>query len=323
MKRFLSLILALVFCVALCGCQKEEAMPPGDVDEINRIPMEKLPTAEELIQNGGWGEVETMDMDISMVMKVKMSAGSLLEGTSGTDSGLGGDLMMNMGISMDANVQTGEDVVFIDGEIGVDVLGMSYSEPMTQYVVTQPDGTSITYEKDSVSGGWTYSTEPSMDLSTASDISSLADIDLEVFHDLELLPASEGDQIYTVRARIKTSDLADKGLDLGSMAGAVGGDSSSMMEDMEFIVTLGYDVETLRLTSMMLDLDPETAVSEDAQFETFALSVYVNSVNEISVTVPQEVLDTAEEAKEYEPDIWDDSWNDTERSTWNDPVAEV
>lgn len=323
MKRFLSLILALVFSLALCGCQKDETMQPGDVDEINRIPMEKLPTAKELIQNGGWGEVETMDMDVSMVMKVKMSAGSLLEGTSDTDSGLGGDLMMNMGISMDANVQTGKDVVFIDGEIGVDVLGMSYSEPMTQYVVTQPDGTSITYEKDSVNGGWTYSTEPSMDLSAASDISGLADIDLEVFHDLELLPASEGDQIYTVRARIKISDLADKGLDLGSMAGAVGGDSPNMMEDMEFIVTLGYDVETLRLTSMMLDLDPETAMSEDAQFETFALSVYVNSVNEISVTVPQEVLDTAEEAKEYEPDIWDDSWNNSDRSTWNDPAAEV
>ena len=54
MKRFLSLILALVFSLALCGCQKDETMQPGDVDEINRIPMEKLPTAKELIQNGGF-----------------------------------------------------------------------------------------------------------------------------------------------------------------------------------------------------------------------------------------------------------------------------
>lgn len=295
-----ALILVLLLCFTLTACQKEED-PVSDIPAPPLVPETQLPSAEDLVANGSLGEIDSLDANVTLHFEAKMSAEAL---SSGLPVSGNGGLMLNMGVDMDINLKSQGNVQYINGTMGADVLGFSYEEPVEQYLVTNADGSVTTYEKDATTSSWSYKTEAA---SSIADIENFASLDTSFIHDLSLSPVYEGDPKYTVTGTISLADFPSQtGMD--GLLDATGG--SAIPEDMVFDLAVSYDMETSRMTGMILDLDTSSLATEDVAVKSFLMSIDINSVDSVAVSVPQEVLDTALEKMDWSKTDWDASgWN--------------
>ena len=264
MKRVLAAALAAIMCLCLASCKRE-----------------KVPTAEELLANGGLDSGQGVDADIKLLFEADLSMAALMgEGNDGT---------MHMGISADMNlVNDGTTTAHTAGTVGVQMLGMDYSEDMESYTLTKVNGSKTTYTKDSDSGEWTYTTDSEDD-----GVGGLLALDQTLFTDLKVAPVEKGDTVYTVTGRIKVADVMDSSeMGADSILDLAGGDGS-ISEDMAFDVTMLYGREAQKLQRVSMVLDTESGSAEGMEITTFSLEVIVNSTGDMMVVIPNDVIENA------------------------------
>lgn len=275
MKRILAMALAVIMCCGLVSCKKE-----------------KLPTAEELLTNEKLTASESVDADIKLDFEATLSLAELMgEGNDGT---------MDIGLGVDANLLYDGEASHLTGTVGVQMLGMEYGEEVETYSLTTLDGTQKTYTKNPDSGEWTYSTGGT---EKNGDMHEVFSLDPAIFTNLQLAPVEKDDTVYTVTGQVKLSDVMDKAsVDTEDMMGL-----DSIPEDMAVDMTLVYDRETQNPKRMSMVLTPDSGATNEMNITTFSLEIIINSIGDVEVEIPSDVIANAVDEGSFDASAWGDS----------------
>lgn len=250
---------------------------------------EKPPTAEELVAGVSTTlDSEKGDMSIKLVMDMSADMGEMMEGAT-----------MEMGIELDADMQYDEDTMYMEGDVGIDVLGMSIEQEMKTY--QQKDGDEKTeYSYDAETDTWTFTVSEIEDEDKEKE-----ELDVSIFEELTLKEIEKEDTEYVVTATIafdKMSEIVD--MDTEDLTGEM--TSGVDMQDMKMDLTMTFDRETRNVKTIKMEVDPDSISEiEGAKINEFTIELEINTpAEDLEVEVPESVIRDAIEEKsadfEYE-----------------------
>lgn len=241
-------------CMLIAGCGTEKV------------------TAEELIAGAYPDDMSTMTADIRLGFKAGMSLEQL-----------GGEGTMDMGLSLDAKMESDKDTKMIDGSASIEIFGMTIDQEMKQYVQTDGD-VSTTYTYSEEDGTWTY------DSGESEDVTGIG-IDPSMFKEATLREADKKDDAYHVDALISSEGLAAvAGVDTEELLGIDGSDIS--IEGVTFNVSMSFDKKTKNLTAFKIWLD-KPYEEDGAEIRELSIEMTNITFSNNNVSIPDDILDNA------------------------------
>lgn len=231
----------------------------------------KVPTAEELVTKFLETKLETADMDVLMVIEMSAEA----EGMSA-----------EMSLEMDTNMKTNKEVSYMQGKVTIDMLGMEVSQDME----TWGDLTNnMTYTYNSMYDCW-ISAE-----ATEVTYDEEAQLDVELFGELVMAEVTDEATEYVVTTTLNLGDVYELvGMNMGEL---LEGTEGLDLENMTMDVTMKFDRETERLSSIAMAAD-ENALASISDGETrctaMIIEIVYNEVDkEITLEIPATVIEEA------------------------------
>lgn len=270
-------------------------------------------TAEELV-NGAFKETaKSMDADVNFNFDVDVDASSL----SGTDSDAG--TMMSIKLNMDCNVKSSETIAYTEGTAQVEFFGMKQKETIKTYSDLSEN---VSYSYDEDSDSWTKS-----DLSSDSsfDFAEIAKkITPDIFEDLTLEETKDKKADYTVSGVVTYKNLADIiGADLDNMLGS---SDSINLDDLKYDVKMIFDRKTKVVKEYSFVIDTSALSTDEYVFNSFDFDIKVNSVNDVEVSIPDDVKNNAVEEDTsfggFEDDLDSDFGVDSSEATTESETSE-
>lgn len=244
-KTVAAIVAALALCLSLAACGGKNAPPP---------------TAEDLVA-GIAEKTANCRADISMEIEATLS---------GEDLG-GFDGEMTVGLSADMSVETDGKASHLDGDVEIDVLGMTQSQAMETYSVQDDDGNVATYTYDDEAKAWSYA--PGGDapgMAGGVDPSSLSGLSM-----------TEEKDAYVV-----TGKTTLDGTGMADLAEGVAGKDADASLDVE----LRFDKETRNPISATMSMD-----SGAGALSKMEVRITYSGFGEASVEIPSEALEAADE----------------------------
>lgn len=289
MKKILSLVVLASTVLMLGGCGQ------------------KQPTAEELI-SGAWGSESLSSID--MGMKMKVDANIDMSGFGGSSAS--GTATMNMALTMDVNLKATEEVAYAEGSMDATLFGVSMSQPLKAYLVQSGDDSQVSYTWNEEDSLW-YKSEEETETGNIADMfsaDSLQALDSTIFESFELQEPKKDDTVYTVTGLVDYNKMSDTlGVGDTAMQGIMSQDGFDM-SDVKFNTTMVFDKETKLCKSIDFALASEGEEAEGT-FKEFGITLVINQLNGVEVTVPQDVLDSAVEPSSLDYDIIPNNGDDT------------
>jgi len=263
-KKLLSALLcATLVATSLMGCTNENT------------EADKPVTIESLLSDSNKKQMESADMDLKLVMDADIH---YEEG--------GSSIKMNMAMKLTAKVLTDKDTMHMKGNVEAKVMGMEVTQPMESYVQKNGD-TSTTYNYDSDSDTWTSSSEVSSTDSTV-DVSGVTNVTADILKDAKL---EETENAYVITATISAKDMADSlGLSSEDVLGDLSGDSEIDYNTLAYQATISFDKESKNMKSIKFAVNTDAKISDSLSFNEYVIEVTFNKINDVNVSVPDEVL---------------------------------
>lgn len=267
----------------------------GLLSSMTGCSFERTPTAESLMENAFGEDASSIDMDVNFSVNADMDMTEILQE----------DTTMNMSVDADINVKAADSSMAYDGEVSVQALGMDMNIPMKSYVV---DDMQYTYDKES--DVWI---KAPYDGTTLGD-GFLTGFSPDVFTSYELVKPAKDSSTYVVSGTTDMKHLSEISsvnpdeLFTGNLFGEI---DESMLESMQFSVTMSFDKENKNLVSMAVLLSGDSMDFDTVKFNDMSLQLTVNQVNDVTVDCPKDVIENAvseSESDDIDPDFMvDDS----------------
>lgn len=281
MKKLCKLLLVCTLVLSTCllgGCSVLEDLS------------NKTPTAEELLSQT-YEDASYIDADMTMLLNMSMDMSDLMDEGSGS---------MSFGMEMDLNIQGTDEVQHLEGDVSIDVLGMSMDVPVESYIMVDGDDI-IQYDYDSEADIWTFTESEEGSSFSASNL--MSGTSLDAFESYELVEPQKDDKVYTVKAVISMENLSDVlGSDMEDIMGSTELTTDEYdMSEMLMNVTITYDKESLMPTLYEFEIDPDSVEVEGAEFEDFIITMEINEVSDDKdVDIPKSVIKNAVDALDLE-----------------------
>lgn len=280
MKKIIALLLTVcMFGTVLTGCS------------------EKV-TVEGLLEKANTQVTEAKSVDSTLDLDLEL----------GVDySGM----TMSMGISGDLDIQAHKesDSAYMNGELELNVLGMTQAVNVESYAVK--DGDKYISYSSNEEGVWTYEeVEEPQGLTEQLNVFNYASQNIEAFKLLEETATFNEKECYVVEGTLKGDQLKDI-LSSVNTEDMLGSDAELDLSEMYLNLTCYFEKETQAPVGIELEIPEEFKVPTEGEegslsIKTLAISVVYNSFDKVEeIKVPQEVKDAATEDAGDE-DIMDD-----------------
>lgn len=251
----------------------------------------KIPTPDELLKNA-WGtdEVESVDMDLVLDLGAEVDMSELT----------GEDASMNMDITADINMKSSEDVSYMEGNVGINLFGMSMDEAIKAYTVN--DNSEITtYTYNTENDCWYKSEGESNSL---IDTDSVTTLDTTMFSNLTMDEVTKDSMEYVLRGSVDFADLSNKlGMTTEDLFEGVNTNGVNM-DEFKFDTVLTFDKETKLMKSMDFDINTDSIEMEEGiEFTKFKMTLKINKINGVDISVPSDIIENAVEELETGLDV--------------------
>lgn len=250
----------------------------------------RTPTAESLMENAFGENASSVDMDVKFSIDADVDMTDILQE----------DTTMNMLVDADTNVKAADGSIVYDGTVSVQALGMNMDIPMKSYVV---DGMQYTYNKDY--DAWIKAPYDGKTFDTGF----LTGFSPDAFTSYGLVKPAKGDTTYVVSGMTDMKHLSEISsvnpdeLFTGNLFGEI---DESMLESMQFSVTMSFDKESKNLVSMAILLSGDSMDFDTVKFNDMSLQLTVNQINDVAVDCPEDVIANAiseSELDDVDPDF--------------------
>ena len=251
----------------------------------------KTPTPDELLQNA-WGtdEVESVDMDLVLDLGAKVDMSELT----------GEDASMNMDITADINMKSSEDVSYMEGNVGINLFGMSMDEAIKAYTVN--DNSEITtYTYNAENDCWYKSEGESNSL---IDTDSVTTLDTTMFSNFTMDEVTKDSMEYVLRGSVDFADLSNKlGMTTEDLFEGVNTNGVNM-DEFKFDTVLTFDKETKLMKSMDFDINTDSIeMEEGTEFTKFKMTLKINKINGVDIDIPSDIIENAVDELETGLDV--------------------
>ena len=276
-KYFIGALVGLaVFSLAACG---DSATPTDGTTKKSELTLSEVFTKAMERQESLQSVKANMEMEQEIAMTVD-----------------GEEVQMTSSSNVEMGITTKPMAIFLDGTTSMTMAGEeeSFSMPLNMYL-TEADGF---YMNDAMSGGWLkLPTDMYEDLLAQVGSNAIQLQQMEPFlEDLEF-SQTDGEYILTLNANgEKFNELIFEQV-TGTLGQQLAEEEQSIMdgtkiEDAKYIITI--DKETFDMTKIVMDLVMTIDVEGvSAMVNTLSTMTYSNFNSVDSITIPQEVLDTA------------------------------
>ena len=250
----------------------------------------RTPTAESLMENAFGENASSIDMDVKFSIDADVDMTEILQE----------DTTMNMSVDTDMNVKAADSSIAYDGTISIQALGMNMDIPMKSYVV---DGMQYTYNKDY--DAWVKAPYDG----ATFDTGFLTGFSTDAFTSYELVKPANGDTTYVVNGTTDMKHLSEISsvnpdeLFTGNLFGEI---DESMLESMQFSVTMSFDKESKNLVSMAVLLSGDSMDFDTVKFNDMSLQLTINQIGDVTVDCPEDVIENAvseSELEDVDPDF--------------------
>lgn len=278
-------------------------------------------TAETLLENPfKTDRIDSIDTDVRIDMAFDMDMGELLNEENANQTS-----KMNAEISADCKIQVTKDVDYMTGKVCIDVFGVTQEQNIKTYTDLK---NGVIYEYNSDAKTWTKSdvTENTFDVSILTDLSEKF---AEMVESPELKKPEKEDATYIVTGNINMSGLTD--LLKNNMTDV---SDEIDLSDAKTDIILEFDKESNRLNKITFTLDTDSIDVETLgiSLTTFKVEVAINEINDIDVTIPENVIGNAiDNVLGFENDFLEQEFEDATTDNFveeypsfneNDPIEE-
>ena len=279
-KYYIGAVIGLaVFSLAACG---DSATPTEGTTEKSDLALEQVYNNAMERQENLQSVKANMEMEQEMAMTVD-----------------GEEVQMTSSTNVDMSITTNPMALFLDGTMSMTMAGEeeSFSMPLSMYL-TEADGF---YMNDTMSGGWLRLPD-NMYEDLLAQVGANADTQeqlqqMEPF--LEDLVFSQTDKEYILTLNANGEKFNEMILEqvTGTLGQQLGEEEQSVVDgtkikDAKYIITI--DKETFDMTKIVMDfvmtIDVEGVL---AKVNTLSTMTYSNFNSVDTITIPQDVLDTA------------------------------
>ena len=279
-KYFIGAVVGLaVFSLAACG---DSATPTDGTTKKSDLTLEEVYTNAMERQESLQSVKANMEMEQEMAMTID-----------------GEEVQMTSSTNVEMSITAKPMALSLDGTMNMTMAGEeeSFSMPLNMYL-TEADGF---YMNDTMNGGWLrLPDEMYEDLLAQVGASADAQEQLQQMEpflkDLEF-SQTDGDYILTLNAKGEKYNEMLLEQVTGTLGQQLGEEEQAIMdgtkiEDAKYIITI--DKETFDMTKIVMDLVMTIDVEGvTAKVNTLTTMDYSNFNSVDSITIPQEVLDTA------------------------------
>ena len=279
-KYFIGAVVGLaVFSLAACG---DSATPTDGTTEKSDLTLEQVYNKALERQEGLQSVKASMEMEQEMAMTVD-----------------GEEVKMTSSSNVEMSITTNPLALFLDGTTSMTMAGEeeSFSMPLSMYL-TETDGF---YMNDMMSGGWVKLPDEMYE-DLLAQVGASADTQeqlqqMEPFLEDLKFSQTDGEYILTLNANGEKFNEMILEQVTGTLGQQLGEEEQSVMdgmkiEDAKYIITI--DKETFDMTKIVMDfvmtIDVEGVL---AKVNTLSTMTYSNFNSVDTITIPQDVLDTA------------------------------
>lgn len=268
MKKFFSSLLVGVMCVAaLAGCGA------------------KTPSGEELIGMNAIGDNARVRMELPLDMSMSMM-------------GMDMSMKMNMDMTMDITPET----QYIDAVMSAEMMGEKQDQAIEMYL----DMKNKEAYMNMLDNAW-YS----MSLEEAlaqGDYASMSNVSSNPADYADIEVSEEGEE-YIVKATLQKNKLAELLDSTGEMATEDEQMIADALADVRCETVMHYDKKTKVLKKAIVSmLDPmemketEEGMEVGMTINPFTMTIEVLQIGDVTVEIPQEVIDSAQPYEDYMAD---------------------
>lgn len=252
-------------------------------------------TAESLINSAFNSDaIKSVDADVELNVDFDIDATSLFAPYDTADENLNtetkddedsSNAMMNVSIAVDCNMKSTDDLTYMKGNTEIGLFGMKYNTGFENY---SDNKNNISYSHDVDEDTWIKSDLDSKD--TSFDFNTfIHELTPDDFTNLVLINEKDKkDDTYDVSGTI-SYDSFQKFMN-DSMKDTF---TETDTDNMDFDVIMNFDRKTKQIQCVTLTVDSNTAKTDDYVINAFDLVVTVNSINDVSVKIPNDVIESA------------------------------
>lgn len=249
-------------------------------------------TAESLINNASktYQETKSLDADFTFNLDFDTDVSGMFGADSDDtdDTNDSGSTTMNTSFVFDGNIQTTEDVSYLSGNLGFTIFGMTTDTDLEMYVDQKNN---VTYLRDPESDNWIKedNDEDTFDYEKASEF-----YHSELIENIALTNADdENSETYDVTGTISYDNLYKL---MGDSTEDISLDLSDSMdtEDLKFQISMKFDRKSKDLKSCTISIDPFETY-DGTIYNKFEITVDINNVNNVTVSIPDSIVENAVE----------------------------
>lgn len=249
-------------------------------------------TADELVSKA-WGseQIESVDMNVNLDIDLSVDTSSMIESTNTSDA----DKIMGVQASLDANVKSNASDIYMEGTVNASLAGMSFSQPLKTYVTTIDDKQYEISWNDTESA-W-YKNESSNILSLDSSV--ISSIDTSIFESYALMESKKEDTEYKVNGIVSFDKLTEN---LSLSDDIIKGITQDEINtsSIKFGAEMLFDKETQLCKSIKFSFNPNSLEDDSITINKCDLTVAINEINGVEISIPQDILDSCIESEVVE-----------------------
>lgn len=276
MKKTISkaLVMAMVVSSMLVGCGKKDSKPDVSAEEL-------LNGVKETAEKGG----DYNDMGMTFDVAGKIDAGALT-GESAEPTLMEAALSGTMTVKMDA------DTTNTEGSVTIKMMGIEQPQEVKTWTQKNEDGTMTSYEFDTDSNSWTFTTdtaeEEKAEEATSDDIKDIVD----AIKDCKVEQNSDG---YKITGSLDLNKIMEKAKETEAAAGVDFDSVKQYTDKLNIKVAIDFDKDK-NLKNIEISVDK---IEEEAfVLEKAVITINVNSLaGETALDVPEDVTSNAKEAE--------------------------